>query len=219
MARKFKISVPTGRQTVLPFTKAEVDNMRIYCKKKRDIETDTRERKLSNPHWSKRFQWDRNYMLIDLGVNTALRIGDLLTLRVSNELKKGYVDIKENKTKRNKPFELNKRIAKELNDYIERNELDDGEYLFQTREGWNLPIARQQAYNIIKQVSKAIGVIRKVGCHSLRKTFGRLYYEQTKDLVGLHQMIHSGKGDPTVTLIYIAVIDSEINANRKKFDI
>lgn len=216
--RKFKTQLAKGRQTVTPFTKKEADDLRLYCRRMRDQAPESKN-KTKNPHWSEKYKWDRNYMLLDLGFNTALRIEDLIQLQVNEQIRKGYIDTKEFKTGRSKPFYLNERLTREINEYIERNELLDGEYLFQSRNGYNMPLTRQQAWNWIQALAKELGIVRKVGCHSMRKTFGRLYYEQTKDLVGLHQMLHSGKGDPTITLIYIGVIDEQVAQSRKKFDI
>lgn len=218
MARRFKAKIASGRQTVTPFTKKEADDLRIYCRRRRDASSD-KINKTKNPHWSEKYKWDRNYMILDLGFNTALRIEDLIQLRVNDQIRKGYIDTQEFKTGRCKPFYLNDRLTKDLNDYITRNELINGEYLFQSRNGYNMPLTRQQSWNWIQALAKELGIVRKVGCHSMRKTFGRLYYESTKDLVGLHQMLHSGKGDPTVTLIYIGVIDAEVASSRQKFDI
>lgn len=218
--RKFKPQFGTGRQTVTPFTQKEADSLRLMCKQKyTEALNKPPQKKTKNPRWSEAYKWDRNYMLLDLGFNTALRIEDLIQLRVNPQIRKGYVDTKEFKTGRTKPFYLNVRVQKELNDYIERNELLDGEYLFTSRNGYNMPLTRQQSYNWIQTFAKELGIVRKVGCHSMRKTFGSIYYETTKDLAGLHQMIHNGKGDPTVTLIYIGIIDAQIAASRKKFDI
>lgn len=217
--RVFKPVLPSGRQTVRHFTKKEAEDIRLLCRLKRDKASDAKEKKPTNPHWSDRYQWDRNLMLIDLGLNTALRIEDLTQLRANVQIKKGYIDIVENKTKRNEPISLNPRITKEIVDYIARNDLKDGEYLFTSRKGFNMPMTRQQAYNLITELAKELGIVRKIGCHSLRKTFGRLYYDDTGDLVGLHKMLHSGKGDIRVTLIYIGVEDDEVAKKRRTFDI
>ena len=219
MARKFKPAFATGRQTVTPFSQKEADDLRLLCKQKYYESTDAIKEKSTNPHWSEKYRWDRNGMMFDLGFNTALRIEDLIQIRVNKQVVRGYIDTHEFKTKRNRPFQLNKRITKELQDYIVRNQLVDGEYLLQSRNGYNMPITRQQAYNIIQDLAKELGIIRKVGCHSLRKTFGKLYYEKTKDLAGLHQMIHNGKGDPTVTLIYIGIVQEEVSQKRTEFDV
>lgn len=219
MARKFKAAFSSGQQTVTPFSQKEADDIRLLCKQKYYQSSDKIKEKSTNPHWSEKFRWDRNWLMFDLGFNTALRIEDLIQLRVNKQVVKGYIDTHEFKTGRNKPFELNKRITKELQDYVVRNEMVDGEYLLQSRNGFNMPITRQQAYNIIQELAGELGIVRKVGCHSLRKTFGKIYYEQTKDLAGLHQMIHNGKGDPTVTLIYIGIVQEEVSMKRKEFDI
>lgn len=216
---KFYIKQASGRQVVMPFTQKEADDLRIYCKRMRDEASDKKMLKTKNPHWSDKYQWDRNYMLIDLGLNSALRISDLRLIKVCDQLRKGYIDIIENKTGRNKPFELNKRITKEINAYIDRNNLIDNEFIFQSREGYNEPLSRMQPYNILKEITKNMGLVKKIGTHSLRKTFGSIYYKQTNDLVGLHRMLHSGRGDPTVTLIYIGVLDEEVSKKRKGFDI
>lgn len=217
--RIFKPTSTSGRQTVTPFTRKEVDDIRLLCKQRRDRANNSKAKKTVNPHWSDKYLWDRNYMLIDLGVNTALRIEDLVQIRVNDQIKRGYVDTFEFKTGRNKPFQLNPRITRELNDFIQRNHLITGEYLFTSRTGFNKPMTRQQSHSMIRGLADELGIVRKIGCHSLRKTFGKLYYESTNDLVGLHRMLHSGKGDPTVTLIYIGMVDDEISKKRKGFDI
>lgn len=219
MARKFKSQFATGRQTVTPFSKKEADDIRLLCRQKYDAAANKIKESSVNPHWSEKYRWDRNLLMFDLGFNTALRIEDLIQLRVNKQITRGYIDTHEFKTGRNRPFQLNKRVTAMLQAYIERNNLLEGEYLFQSKKGFNMPITRQQAYNIIQELAAELGIVRKVGCHSLRKTFGKLYYEQTKDLVGLHQMIHNGKGDPTVTLIYIGVVQEEVSNKRKEFDI
>lgn len=220
---KYSVRTPSGRQVVLPFTQKEIDDIRLYCKQQREKASDKKFAS-KNPHWSDKYQWDRNYMLIDLGVNVALRISDLRLLTVNEQIKKGFIDVHERKTlsKRknvNRPFELNSRITKEINEYIARHNLQDNEFLFQSREGYNMPLSTHQPYNLLKEVAKNVGIVKKVGTHSLRKTFGYLYYLQTKDLVGLHRMIHSGKGDPNVTLVYISMADNEVSEKRKNFDV
>ena len=229
MARVFKVNFGTGQQTVTPFNQKEADDIRLICKQKYQQASDKIKPNSKNPHWSEKFRWDRNLLLFDLGFNTALRIEDLLQLQVNKQVMKGYIDVHEFKSGRwkdgkyksgkNRAFQLNKRITAELQNFIERNSLVEGEYLFQSRNGYNMPVTRQQAYNIIQELANELGIIRKVGCHSLRKTFGKLYYEQTNDLAGLHQMIHNGKGDPRVTLIYIGLIQEEVSNKRKEFDI
>ena len=133
----------------------------------------------------KKKMYDRDYILVKLGLNTAFRINDLLKLQVNENLLKGIMYIRENKTRKEQYWELNPKLFKDVMDYINRNNLYEGEYLFPSRKGHNIPITSQQAWNRIKKYTKELGIKYLVGCHSLRKCFARTFYEQTKDeLVG-----------------------------------
>src|SRR6056297_1971286 len=79
----------------------------------------------------------RNYMLFVLGINTGLRIGDLLKLKVENVKNKTHIIIKEQKTSKNKQFLINTNLNNEINKYIEG--MADHEHLFQSRIGENKP--------------------------------------------------------------------------------
>lgn len=110
-------------------------------------------------------------------MNLAFRIEDILQLRVDN-FKNGGVYTREFKTNKEQSFELHPSLYKDIQGYINRNELIDGEYLFKSRKGVNKPITRQRAWQVIKQLADAVKVSYPVGCHSLRKYFARQYYEK-----------------------------------------
>src|SRR6056297_1057798 len=97
----------------------------------------------------------RNYMLFVLGINTGLRIGDLLKLKVKHVKNKSHIIIKEQKTSKNKQFLINSNLRKEINKYI-RN-MDNYEYLFQSRIGNNKPLYCFQAYRILCVAVKEAG--------------------------------------------------------------
>lgn len=205
MARRYRINY--GRKTVKPFKEHDINNMIVNCKKKR-FEAE------QNSNVEKRYLWDRNYMVLVIGMNLAFRIEDVLQLRVNN-FKNGSVYTREFKTNKEQSFELHPSLYKDIQDYINRNELIDGEYLFKSRKGINKPITRQRAWQIIKELSKEVKVTYPVGCHSLRKYFARQYYEQTGDIIGLKEMLnHSSE---RVTLLYICWNDSDKNYKRKSF--
>ena len=104
---------------------------------------------------------------------------------------------------------------KDIEEYINKFELVEGEYLFKSRKGVNKPITRQRAWQIIKQLANEVKINYVVGCHSLRKYFARTYYEQTGDLIGLSEMLnHSSE---RVTLIYICWEADDKEEKRKGF--
>lgn len=196
-----------GRKTVRPFKKQDLNSMIVICKKKVKAAEEAGDKE-------QMYLWDRNYMILHLGRNLAFRIEDLLQLKVNN-FKNGGVYTREFKTGKEQSFELHPSLRKDLEDYINRNGLVDGEYLFKSRKGTNKPITRQRAWQIIKQLANQVKVSYVVGCHSLRKYFAREYYEQTGDLIGLKEMLnHSSE---TVTLRYICWEEEDKNIKRKNF--
>lgn len=121
----------------------------------------------------------RNYLLIVIGLNTSLRISDLLHLQwkdVYHFEKKRYrhhIYLIERKTGKSNAIALNKATVTALKQYQEVIEhfVPEG-YLFQSRKGENQPISRTRAYAIIKEAACYLGLDEHISCHSLRKTFG-----------------------------------------------
>lgn len=199
--RQFKTK--PGRVTVRPFKLEDVNNILISILKDRDSATTEKYRKL----------YDRDWMLIKLGVNTALRIEDLVQLKVDDNLRKGYLYVRENKTRKEQSYEMNNLLVKDILDYISRNNLYDGEYLFQSGKGTNKPITRNNAYLRIQQYSDRIGIKYPVGCHSMRKCFARNYYEKTGDILTLQKLLNHSSF--VVTLRYICW-DDHVEKERKE---
>lgn len=196
-----------GRKTVRPFKKQDLNSMIVICKKNKNAAEEEENKEQV-------YLWDRNYMILHLGRNLAFRIEDLLQLKTDN-FKNGGIYTREFKTGKEQAFELHPSLREDLEDYINRNKLVEGEYLFKSRKGTNIPITRQRAWQIIKELSDEVKVSYVVGCHSLRKYFAREYYEQTGDLIGLKEMLnHSSE---TVTLRYICWEEDDKNIKRKNF--
>ncbi|MFW6270251.1 MAG: site-specific integrase, partial [Bacillota bacterium] len=136
----------------------------------------------------------RNYMLFVLGINTGLRIGDLLKLKVEDVKNKTHIIIKEQKTSKYKQFLINSNLRKELNKYIEG--MSDQEYLFQSRIGENKPLSRFQAYRILSAAGEDAG-LERIACHSTRKTFGYHHYKKHKDVALLQKLFNHSS--PAIT--------------------
>lgn len=205
MARVFRNTF--GRKTVKPFKKNDLNSMIVICKRKKDKFEEEENQAMI-------YCWDRNYMILHLGRNLAFRIEDLLQLKTDN-FKNGGIYIREFKTNKEQSFELHPSLKRDLDNYINRNKLVEGEYLFKSRQGSNKPITRQRAWQIIKELADEVKVSYVVGCHSLRKYFAREYYDQTGDLIGLKEMLnHSSE---TVTLRYICWDNEDKNNRRKSF--
>lgn len=142
----------------------------------------------------------RDYMLFTVGINTGLRISDILQLRVI-DIKGSHIVIREKKTGKAKRFYINEQLRNELDNYTKG--MNDNDYLFPSRKG-DKPITRVQAYRILNAVATKLG-LEEVGTHTLRKTFGYFHYKQYKDVAILQDIFNHSS--PSVTLRYIGITD------------
>lgn len=153
----------------------------------------------------KKYQADRNYMLVLVGLNTAFRAEDLLQLRVIDL--NGYISIKENKTGKMQNFKMNKEFQKEVDAYVKRWELSKYDYMFLGQkkivngQKYNLPINRQQGHRIVSRAGDEVGIKFVFGLHSLRKTFGYQYINRGGNVLTLMKMYNHDS--PDVTLRYV----------------
>jgi integrase len=117
----------------------------------------------------------RNYALIVVGAHTALRISDLLRLKwpdVYDEERgefRAHVTVTEKKTGKAKTIALNKCVLNALRLYFPHRR---GEFIFASNRKEPKAISRVQAWRIIHAAAVAVGIIGKIACHSLRKTWG-----------------------------------------------
>ena len=157
----------------------------------------------------------RDYALFVVGINIALRISDLLSLTwndVLNSSGKSFktINLLEGKTNKKREIKLNKTSQKALRELLES--LDTytmTDYIFKSREGDNRPLTRQQAFNIIKKSSKAVGVKDDIGTHTLRKTWG---YHAWKNGINpaliMETLNHSNL---SITKRYLGIRQDDIN--------
>ncbi len=142
----------------------------------------------------------RDLLLFFVGINTGLRISDILKLKVMDVKDKTHITICEEKTHKNKRFKINAKLNDELSEYITDMNIDD--YLFQSQKGNNKPITRIQAYRILNDAASKAGLI-EIGTHTMRKTFGYHFYRRTKDIALLQELFNHSA--PSVTLRYIGI--------------
>lgn len=139
----------------------------------------------------------RDALLFSFGIYTGLRISDILKFKIKDVVGNSY-NIREKKTKKQKIYDFNSHLKKEIDKYIENK--NPNEYLFKSRENNNKPISRQRAYQIIKKVCND-NQIYNIGTHTLRKTFGYHAYKEKKDVALLMDIFnHSNE---SITLRYI----------------
>lgn len=156
----------------------------------------------------------RNYILFILGINTGLRISDMLKLKVKDVHNQSHIVLKEQKTSKNKRFLINSNLKQELETYIK--EMEAEEHLFQSRIGQNKPLTRFQAYRIFSEAGRKAG-LESIGCHSTRKTFGYHHYKKNKDVALLQKIFNHSS--PSITLDYIGITQDIMDSSIEKFSL
>lgn len=172
---------------------------------------------LTDMKWSlKKWCGERDYIMFLLGINTGLRVSDILKLKIGDIKGKKKVTVMEGKTEKPRTIHLT-NIYKELNDYIgtlEGESIATTEWLFPSRKG-EKPISRIQAYRQLNKASDMVEIPDGIGTHTMRKTFGYWYYKQTKDIATLQQILNHSH--PEITLRYIGITDEEIENSLSTF--
>ena len=154
----------------------------------------------------------RDYCLFVLGINSGLRISDLLKLRISDISERGKIKdrirLREKKTNKFKDFPLSNSTKSALKEYLKTREYIENEPLFISRKNKGF-LLRQQAYKIINNVAKSVGIKEKIGTHTLCKTFGYHAYNNGYDITLIQKLFNHSS--PSVTLRYIGITQEEMD--------
>lgn len=155
----------------------------------------------------------RDYLLFLFGINTGLRVSDILALDIKDVKGRDFVILKEKKTRKIKQIFLNRKLKKAIRKFV--SDCDESSPLFLTKFGNRMD--RIQAYRIIKNAYKQINPQINVGTHTMRKTFAYHHYKRFKNIAILQKILNHSS--PTITLKYIGIEQDEINQFYKKFSL
>lgn len=149
----------------------------------------------------------RNQLLLTMGLNTALRISDLLSLQwkqvydLENRSVREHLLLVEAKTGKASNIYLNGKITVQLQKYYRflasgrSLKISGDAYLFCGKDAD--PISRVQAYRIIRRAAENSGLSGVISPHSLRKTFGYYAWKQGVPPVLLMEIYHHSSFDIT----------------------
>lgn len=155
----------------------------------------------------------RDYCLFILGINSGLRISDLLKLSIRDVMDdrgrvRDRISIRETKTGKSKDFPVGDTARKAIMEYLGTRAYTLDDPLFLSRKGSHA-LKRQQAYKIINDAARAVGIQEKIGTHTLRKTFGYHAYQTGVSLAVLQKLFNHSA--PSVTLSYIGITQDELD--------
>lgn len=155
----------------------------------------------------------RDLAIFTLGINTAYRAKELLSLNVRDvkHLKHGdTLDIYQTKTKKYRRVALNPTVIKALQDWIEFSQLDSEAPLFMSNKGGNaLSVPSLNA--LVKKWCRDAGLVGNYGSHTLRKTWG--YWQRVDNNTAIPLLMRAyGHTTEQQTLDYLGIQSSEISA-------
>ncbi|WP_411682896.1 site-specific integrase [Clostridium thailandense] len=123
----------------------------------------------------------RDYLMFMVGISSALRISDILRLKTKDiwtgKKPQEFIMLNEKKTGKAKRFPITKNLNKAILQFMKEFDLDQEEYLFQSRKGNKKTITRQHAAYILSQAGDYIGIKEPISTHSMRKTWGYWAYK------------------------------------------
>jgi integrase len=119
-------------------------------------------------------------LLFELGINSALRISDLLSLKISDVfdnslLPKDFFDKKERKTLKMNRITITPKVKVTLFEYIQAYPTvvqDSGNFIFFRKKTFPLgskAIGRKMSWQFLSEICKEVGLKGNYGNHSLRK--------------------------------------------------
>jgi integrase len=188
-----------------------------------------------------RQQSERNYILFRLGIYSGLRISDILNLKVKDLRDQDYFILKEKKTGKSKRLKIQSELKLELNNYIKNENLNDDDFIIGSRErkdtikitnrtknelgkyknieyivrntASNSPLQRMQAWRIINNTAKQVGITEPIGTHSLRKSFGYHIFIKNKSNTRILAILQDifNHSSPHITLKYIGISQDEMD--------
>jgi len=165
---------------------------------------------------------DRDLLLFVMGINTALRISDLLTLQVGQVLDEGQMprhtfSLTEEKRGKRNVVTVNTSIQEAFVPYLAhyRTVLTQPDYylFFSSRRLKPImtkPMSREHAERLISEMCQAVGLLGHYGTHTLRKTWG---YQARQSGVPMEIIMEKlNHTSFAMTKRYLGITDDELRA-------
>ncbi|MBF0351368.1 MAG: tyrosine-type recombinase/integrase [SAR324 cluster bacterium] len=164
----------------------------------------------------------RDLVIFRLSLDTMLRVGDVLTLKVkdvffSDEVKETF-KVKMMKTENSVTCSLSEKTREILKKHILENHLSNDDFLFQGRKKTGKSISKVQWHRILKSFVDAVGIDEnEIATHSLRKSLPTIIYKKTGNLKVCQNLL--GHKSISNTSLYIGVDEKESLDIKKSLNI
>lgn len=151
----------------------------------------------------------RNWCLFVVGINTAFRANELLSIKVSqvkNAVTGSQLKIKQTKVDKYRTVTLNRSASEAIALLLDSNELEEDDYLFKGQRGTiTVPTLSRYVKDWCSQIKTLEG---NYASHTLRKTWGYWQYKKGTPLPLLMRAF--GHSTQEQTLHYLCIQPKEV---------
>ena len=160
-----------------------------------------------------------------IGVNTALRISDLLALRMA-EVKKldptqPALTLNEKKTGKRRKIVINRSalvvMQRRLNDNPKHKWLFQSDALNLGKRHPAQAINRRSVSRVFQQVGQSVAPKVALGTHSMRKTRGYAMHKAGRSIESIAKVLNHSS--PAVTMRYIGLVQQDIDDSYTEFEL
>ncbi len=165
----------------------------------------------------------RNLCLFVMGINTAYRANELLSLRIKDvvHLKVGDIlDIKQSKNSEYRATAINEVVYTALQLWlaVHPRRHDVNAPLFMSNHFRHRALSVSAVNQLVKAWCAYVGLVENYGSHSLRKTWG--YHQRTKNDASVALLMQAfGHASEAQTLDYLGILADEIYALYLEFEV
>ncbi len=152
---------------------------------------------------------ERDVFLFLIGINSGLRMSDIVKLKKKDVISSKNPRIVEQKTGKTRILYLSS-LQELIQDYTK--DLEPEDYLFPSTKGGHVEV--NTVYQMFQKVAALLDR-DDIGTHTLRKTFGYHYYKKTKDVATLMEIF--GHSSEKITKRYIGINEDEISETLLNF--
>ena len=161
----------------------------------------------------------RDLLLFTIGLNTGLRISDIVKLQVKDVYGKKEILLRETKTNKKQMMPLSESLQREITNYVDTMKMEPEHYLFYASRGkgginFNKHITPMGYYMRLQAAADLLGY-DYIGTHTMRKTFGYHHYQRNKDVALLQYIFNHSS--PSITLGYIGITDEQVEKSVEGF--
>lgn len=159
----------------------------------------------------------RNHLLVILGLNTALRISDILSLQWRDvydfkvHCLRSHIILMEQKTGKKSKIFMNRPLEDSLRNFLDSKggeyRVNEKDFLFTGRYGDAL--SRIQAWRIIRNAAQICGISGVISPHSQRKTFGYMAWKNGTSPAVLMNVFNHSSFETTKRYLGIAQEDRD----------